>query len=185
VGTVEGFALLSLILMMGSALFPFAGVYAKTGGFSHPAPTLDTTAYVTRGIPDVMAAVEWVQQNTMPDEIVLEAKGGSYDAQHNRMSAMTGRATLLGWDGHERQWRGEAYGKMAQGRPEAIEKIYRTASPEEISAILEEWGIDYVFVGPSEIELYGITPFRLEEIGAGMDTVFSQGQVRIFRRRES
>jgi uncharacterized membrane protein len=97
---------------------------------------------------------------------------------------MTGRATLLGWDGHESQWRGDAYGKMAQGRPEAIEKIYRIASSEEIVTILAEWGIDYVFVGPAEIENYGITAFRLEEMGAVMDTVFSRGQVRIFRRRE-
>ena len=97
---------------------------------------------------------------------------------------MTGRPTLLGWDGHESQWRGKQYGEMAQGRPQAIESIYRTAPPEEIPLILEEWGIDYVFVGPSEVEQYGITQFRLDELGAGMDTVFSRGQVRIFRRRE-
>jgi uncharacterized membrane protein len=185
IGVAEVLALFSFLLILGAAIFPIAGVYAKTGGFAREVPTLDATAYVAQAAPDVMAAVEWVQQNTTPDAIVLEGKGGSYSAQHNRISTMTGRGTLLGWDGHESQWRGKAYGEMAQGRPEAIDQIYRSAGPEELNAILEEWGIDYVFVGPAESELYGITATRLEERGEAMDTVFSRGQVRIFRRRES
>ncbi len=185
VGTVQAFALVSLLLVMGGAIFPVAGVYSKTNGFMRSMPTLNATVNVEQGLPEVMAAVQWIQSNTIPDEVVLEGKGNSYSSDHNRISTMTGRATLLGWDGHESQWRGKAYGSMAQGRSAAIETVYRTGSPDEILAVLNEWGIDYVFVGPSEIELYGITEFRLDEIGAGMDTVFSQGQVRIFRRRES
>jgi YYY domain-containing protein len=184
VGVVTVLAFVSLLLVIGSAIFPVAGVYSKTNGFARPLPTLDATAYVAQALPDVMAAAEWVRLNTTPDEWVLEGKGGSYAVNQNRISAMTGRATLLGWDQHEAQWRGEAYGRMAQGRAEAIEKVYRTGSPDEIAAVLAEWSIDYVFVGPAEIENYGITSFRLDEMGAGMDTVFSRGQVRIFRRRE-
>jgi uncharacterized membrane protein len=172
------------VLLIGSAIYPLAGVYSKTNGFTRAAPTLDSTDYVARGNPDVMAAVEWVRLNTTPDELVLEGKGGSYNANHNRISTMTGRGTLLGWEGHESQWRGDDYGSMAQGRSQVIEEIYRTATPEEIGALLEAWGIDYVFVGPAEIEMYGITPFRLEELGEAMDTVFSRGQSYIFRRRE-
>lgn len=178
-------ALVSLLLITAALLFPIAGIYAKTGGFLRATPTLDATAYVAAGQPDVMAAVEWVQLNTTPDERVLEGKGGSYAAHHNRVSTMTGRATLLGWDGHESQWRGEAYGEMAKGRPETIEQIYRTAPPEEIPALLQRWEIDYVFVGPSEIELYGITSMRLDELSGAMETVFARGQVKIFRRRAS
>jgi YYY domain-containing protein len=184
-GGTQVAALVSLALVAGSAIFPVAGAYAKTNGFARSEPTLDATAYVALNSPDVMAAVEWVRQNTLPSDRVLEAKGNSYSAHHNRISTMTGRATLLGWDGHESQWRGEAYGTMARGRPAAIEQVYRSASPEEIGPLLGEWGIDYVFVGPVEIELYGITDFRLEELGAGMDTVFERGQVKIFRRRAS
>ena len=182
-GLLQGLALTSLILILGGTLFPIAGIYAKTGGFSRETPTLDATAYVAERLPDVMAAVEWVQANTTPGELVLEAKGGSYSAHHNRISTMTGRPTLLGWDGHESQWRGEAYGEMAQGRPAAIEQVYPTGPPYEIPPLLEQWGIDYVFVGPSEIELYGITSIRLEELNAAMENVFSRGQVTIFRRR--
>jgi len=184
-GVVQGLALLSLLLVLGCALFPVAGIYAKTGGFARVMPTLDATAYVADGAPDVMAAVVWVQRNTTPDEVVLEGEGNSYAANTNRISAMTGRATLIGWGGHESQWRGDAYGQMAQGRGQAIEMIYRTGTPKEINGVLAQWGIDYVYVGPSEIDKYGITSFRLEELAATLDTVFARGQVRIFRRRES
>jgi uncharacterized membrane protein len=184
VGATEGLALVSLLLVLAAMLFPLAGVYAKTGGFAREVPTLDATAYAEQYVPDVMAAVQWVQLNTTPDEVVLEGAGDSYSPAHNRISTMTGRATLLGWRGHESQWRGRDFGTMAQGRQDALETVYRTGSPEEIAAILAEWGIDYVFVGPTEIEQYGITSFRLEELGEQMDTVFSRGQVRIFRRRD-
>jgi uncharacterized membrane protein len=184
-GIIEALSLVSLLLILGSALFPFAGVYGKTGGFEREVLTFDASAYAEQRVPDVMAAVQWVQEHTTPDEVILEGVGNSYSPSTNRISTLTGRPTLLGWDGHESQWRGRAYGEMAQGRAQAIDTIYRNGSPEEIAALMDEWGIDYIFVGPAEIEGYGIPPFRLEELGAAMDTVFSRGQVRIFRRRES
>jgi len=177
-------ALCSLVLVGLCLLFPLAGIYSKTAGFTRPNPTLDSTQYVVQGLPDVMAAALWVESNITPGEIVLEGKGNSYNADYNRISTMTGRSTLLGWDGHESQWRGDSYGKMAQGRAEAIEKVYRSDSPNEISDVLNKWGIDYVFVGPAEIQNYGITSSRLDQLASEMDTVFTQGQVRIFRRRE-
>lgn len=184
-GVAEGLALLSLLLVLGSALFPLAGVYGKTSGFQGETLTFDATAYADQRVPDVMAAVQWVQEHTTPDEVILEGVGNSYSPSNNRISTSTGRPTLLGWDGHESQWRGKAFGSMAQGRSQAIDTIYRTGTSEEIATLMDQWGIDYVFVGPAEIERYGIPSFRLEELGAAMDTVFSRGQVRIFRRRES
>ena len=70
-------------------------------------------------------------------------------------------------------------------RSEAVETVYRQGSPEEIAATLAAWGIDYVFVGPAEIERYGITQMRVDELGEAMEPVFERGQVHIFRRRES
>ncbi len=182
---IEGLTLVSLVLIAGALLFPIAGIYSRTNGFQRDILTFDATAYAKQSAPDVMAAVEWVQLNTTPNEVILEGVGNSYRADTNRISTMTGRPTLLGWDGHESQWRGEAYREMAAGRAEAIETIYRRGPVEEITNTLATWDIDYVFVGPAEIERYGITSGRLEELGAALDTVFERGQVRIFRRRES
>ncbi len=174
---------LSVLLVMAGVLFPIAGVYSKTGGLRTYELTLDATDYIRREAPDVAAAVQWVAENTAPGTIVLEGKGASYRAAHNRFSTATGRPTLLGWDGHQAQWRGEAYGVMARGRPEAIERIYRTGTPAEVVATLAEWNIGFVVIGPSEVEQYGITESRIAQLRQVLEPVFVSGQVVILRPR--
>jgi uncharacterized membrane protein len=179
-GAARGLAALSLGLMALCLLYPVAGVYSKTGGFRASSLTLDATAYISA---EERAAAAWIRQNTTPGTIILEGKGSSYWATYNRVSTLTGRPTLLGWEGHERQWRGRAYDAMARGRVDALNAVYRTANARELSALLAEWQIDYVYVGPTEVEQYGITDARLQELAAAMDLVFERGPVRIFRRR--
>ena len=178
---LRGLTGLSVLLVMGGVLFPIAGVYSKTGGLRADALTLDASAYMRREAPDMAAAADWIAQNTAPGTVVLEGKGSSYHAAHNRISTTTGRPTLLGWDGHQAQWRGEAYGAMAHGRPEAIERIYRTGTSEEILATLTEWNIGFVVIGPSEVELYGISESRIAELRRVLEPVFVSGQVVILR----
>ncbi|MCC6166835.1 MAG: hypothetical protein IT329_06360 [Caldilineaceae bacterium] len=173
-------SVLALVLMASGLLFPVAATYAKTGGFRAEQPTLDATAYIA---PDEQAAVAWVRTHTALDSVVLEGRGGSYNAGDNRISAMTGRPTLIGWEGHESQWRGRAYSEMRAGRPEALEIVYRSGTPDQIRATLAAWGIDYVYVGPAETEEYGISPGRLRLLEETLELAFEQGQVRVFRRR--
>jgi len=97
---------------------------------------------------------------------------------------MTGRPTLLGWDGHESQWRGRAYGEMAAGRPEALQTIYGGSSGPELIDTLEQWDVDYVYVGPTEREQYGVNARSELALQSAMDLVFEEGDVRIYRRRE-
>src|SRR5690606_8640518 len=123
----------SALLMAAGLLFPVAAAYAKTGGFGTETPTFDATAYIS---PDEQAAVRWVRDHTAPQSRVLEGKGPSYWSSYNRISMMTGRPTLLGWEGHERQWRGLAYAEMAAGRPEALALVYRDGTADQIRAAL-------------------------------------------------
>ncbi len=182
-GRLAPLAVLTLALTSATLIFPVAGIYSKTGGFREQSPTLDATAYLTRSSPEIAAGVAWIAANTTPDARVLEGEGNSYSAVHNRVSTMTGRPTLLGWTGHESQWRGRAYGKMAEGREQALELIYRTGRPNEIAEALAAWDIAYVFVGPSEMQQYGITEMRLNELATVMEPVFQNSQVMILRRR--
>jgi len=172
------------LLGIGLGLFyTVPALITKTDRFRLATPTLDATAYIAAGSPDEMAAVDWVRMNTAPAALVVEGKGASYDAGRNRISTLTGRPTLLGWDGHESQWRGKAYGTMAQGRPEVLELIYNRGSADEVSQALAQWQIDYVYVGPTERSQYGMTPLSEARLAASMDLVFEQGDVRIYRRR--
>jgi YYY domain-containing protein len=177
------FAGLSLLLIAAGLIYPVAAVYSKTQGFGLPMPTFDATAYVEMESPAEMAAIVWVRANTALDAVIVEGKGASYRANYSRISAATGRPTLLGWDGHESQWRGAAYSGMAAGRAEALDLIYRSGAPEQIAQALATWGIDYVYIGPTERSQYGMTSLSDERLAQVMDLVFEQDDVRIYRRR--
>jgi uncharacterized membrane protein len=96
---------------------------------------------------------------------------------------MTGRPTLLGWDGHEAQWRGQRFGEMSEGRAQALDTIYRGGTPEQLAEIFGRWGIDYVYVGPAERAQYGVTPTVEALLRQVADPVFESGDVRIYRVR--
>lgn len=178
-----GAAGVAVALTIVSFIFLPAGAYSKTGGFASAAPTFDALAYVARQNPPEYAAIQWVRTQTPPDALIVEGKGASYRADSSRISAATGRPTLLGWDGHESQWRGSAYGNMAAGRPDVLELIYRRGSPREIEEALAAWEIDYVYVGPAERMQYDITDGTEARLQRSMELVFDDGNVRIYRRR--
>jgi YYY domain-containing protein len=176
---------LALVLATASTVYIVAGAYSKTQGFSRT-PTFDAAAYLATISPAEYGAVEWVRANTRPDDVVVEGKGRSYGADTNRISTMTGRPTPLGWDGHESQWRGRAYGAMAAGRPEALRSIYGGTSPSEVVRILQSLGASYLYVGPSERAQYGLTPAVERALFAQLELVYpaenpEQGDVRIYR----
>lgn len=180
---MQGLAVLSAIMIAAGLLFPAAAAYSKTNGFAVPEPTFDAIAYVGQENPAELAAIRWVIANTAPDALIVQSIGIPYRAQTARISAATGRPTLLGWEGHEGQWRGKAYGEMAQGRKEALDLIYRSGSTTQVAQVLAEWDIDYVYVGPTERAQYGMTPLAEERLQQVMDLVFEAGDVRIFQRR--
>ncbi len=173
-------SVLSLLLILATLVYPAAGAYAKIKGFGTREPTLDGLAYVGE---DELAVIDWIRSNSRPESVVLEAKGASYRANTARISAATGRATLLGWDGHEAQWRGRAYGEMADGRVEAIREIYQFPRPSTLEETLNRWQIDYVLVGPEERAQYGVTPVLEERLGQILELAYDQGGYRIYRAK--
>ena len=173
--------ILTGLLVLGSLWYPLAAIPSKADNFQGE-PTLDGLAYLRRNSPGDVAAIAWIRSNIAPDAVVLEATGGSYSPEGaGRISMSTGNPTLLGWDFHERQWRGnEGYDKFAAGRPEAIEQIYRTARAEDLPRLLEQWGIDYVLVGGLERNKYKISEAALARFDAALKLVYDQDGVRIY-----
>jgi len=169
------------LLLLASLWYPLAAIPSKADNFRGQ-PTLDGLAYLRRYDPAQMAAIEWLRANVPPDAVVLEASGGSY-TEAARVSMATGNPTLLGWDFHERQWRGNAgYDKAAAGRPEALDRIYRSARPEELPALLDQWGVDYVYVGGQERAKYGVGDAALARFDRALKLVYDRDGVRIYAR---
>ncbi len=160
-------ALMLTIVLAGAGLvYPLLATPSKADNFQDPA-TLDGMAYLSQSDPGDAAAIAWIRQNVLPDAVILEASGSSYATDGaERISMATGNPTLLGWDFHEQQWRGNAYEALTAGRLQALDDIYRSARPEDLPALLEKWNIQYVYVGALERQKYGVTNATLAALRA-------------------
>jgi uncharacterized membrane protein len=93
------------------------------------------------------------------------------------MSGSTGLSTVLGWPGHEHQWRGST--EPLQGRAEDIATVYSTQDPSLAKLILSKYDISYVVISPQEKASYpNLSEDKFLEIG---DLVFSREKARIYR----
>ncbi len=141
--------------------------------------TLDGTAWVEQTSPDDYAAIQWLNQNVQGAPVILEAPGQSYRAETSRVSAFTGLPTVLGWGGHELQWRGN-YDEAGRREPD-IKKIYTTRDEQETLTLLDKYAISYVYVGPVERATFPAA--GLQKFETLMQPVFRQGNVTIYKRR--
>ncbi len=147
-----------------------AATEANTRGLD---PTLDGLAHLPR---DERAAIEFIRTDAGRDSAVLEAFGNDY-SPHGRVSSSTGVPTVLGWAGHETQWRGSH--EPLSGRSEDIKTIYTTEDAEVARGLLDKYGVDYVYVGDRERQAYGEA--GLAKFGEFMDPAFQQGSVTVYR----
>jgi YYY domain-containing protein len=133
--------------------------------------TLDYFEMFERQNPDEAAAIRWLE--AAPDSVVAEAIGGSYSA-YARVSTLTGLPTVLGWPGHESQWRG---GAEEQGtRQGDIETLYGTGDWQLAREIIARYNIRYVFVGNLERG----QPLQEQKFQSNMRLAFQQGNVAIY-----
>jgi uncharacterized membrane protein len=112
--------------------------------------------------------------------VILEAPGDRFRAYvyEGRVAAHTGLPTLLGWAGHEHQWRGSG-DEQALREPD-IETLYTSVDPDEVLTLLDKYGISYVYVGPLERERYPAA--GLAKFAEVMQVVYDTGPVTIYRR---
>lgn len=176
----SGLTLVALLTVAG-LFYPVFATYTRAERFQTQ-PTLDGVAYLARQNPADTAAVAWLQANVPGVATVLEAHGGSY-TYAGRISAQTGLPTLLGWEGHELQWRGNTV-EQDQRKP-IIERIYGSTTGAELQGLLNRWQIDYVVVGALERQTYGITPQSEARLAQVMDLVYEGDDVRIYRNRQA
>jgi YYY domain-containing protein len=174
------FVILVAVLIVAGLAYPVIAVPTKTGDFAGE-PTLDGTAFLEGLYPDDVAAIRWLQANADPDSVVLEAVGGQYST-YGRVAELSGLPTVLGWPGHELQWRGpEGMGRLAGGREDDICTLYGTRDSATTWKLLGRYGVDYVFVGVLERNADYATPGGLAKFDHLLTPVFRQGQTVIYR----
>ncbi len=162
-----------VVLLCISFAYPVFGLWNKTNGFDPSTGfTLDGNAYLAQYNSDEMSAIEWLQ--SAPVGVIAEAVGPQYSS-YARVSEHTGLPAVLGWPGHESQWRG-GYNEIGS-READIKTLYETSSWQTALTIIQEYNIKYIYVGSLELSSYHV---NLSKFDTFLNVVYQQGSVTIY-----
>ena len=166
----------SLIVLSGLVNFlVFSLLY--TDGLSRQ-PTINGLAFLERNNPSEYEAIQWLDREVEGIPVIAEAVGGDY-TMYGRVAQFTGFPTILGWESHEKLWRGSD--QAIDGRREDVQEIYENDDWERVKIVLEEYDVGYVYVGHLERDSYGNDV--AERLADHMDVAFENDGVTIFRVR--
>ncbi len=153
---------LALVVAFGAvAYYPAAALYTRAQD-NRAGLTLDGQAYFARAAPPEYEAVQWIRRYVPRDAVVVEsavapctgnATGCSDFTEAGRIASSTGRPTILGWKGHERQWGRPP--SLLDARQEDVREIYQTQDPLRARVLLAKYDARYVVVGSRERRAYG------------------------------
>lgn len=96
-----------------------------------------------------------------------------------RTSGITGLPVVLGWQGHERQWRGANYARAVGSRERDIATLYNDLRMDVVTPIIDAYGIDYIVYGHAERDAHGTEgEIKFRE---SLEIVCETGDTRIYR----
>ena len=125
---------------------------------------LNATAFLETDFVEDAGAIRWLKENIQDSPVVLEANGDSY-SNYERVSAMTGLPTVMGWYVHEWLWRNDV--ADLNEKSAEIESIYTSTDTQKVQELIKKYDISYIFVGSCEREKYGanLNNAGLESLG--------------------
>ncbi len=145
------FCILWTAVLLICLAYPFYGLSSKIIGLDWKSVTLDgAIRNEALGAGD-LEAIQWLLN--AEDGVLVEAVGGSYTG-YARAATFSGMPTLLGWPGHEAQWRG-SYVEMGT-REDDVRQIYQSNSWEETLPLLQKYRVNYIYVGTYEYNTYNV-----------------------------
>lgn len=174
----NAWAMAFIVLLLGSLYYSIAAPVSK-GELFHKNPSLDGLAFIGINSPEYRS-IAFLNKHANRDSGLLEAVDeSSYytKGQFGRVSASTGVPTVLGWPGHESQWRNSAGSYV--GRQKDVERIYSTLDVEEAKQLLSKYDLTYVYIGPLERKAYGEK--GLQKFSTFMELQFHEGTVSIYK----
>jgi uncharacterized membrane protein len=154
-------ALALAALLLAALVYPTLAVAARSDNLSLP-HALDGTAYMAQDASNMgdAQAIAWLNTHVTGDPVIVEAAQYAEYTHLGRVSAFTGLPTLIGWGGHEEQWR---YNWLAQPgranvlgeRLNAVKLIYTSPDDAFVLSMLRSYRVRYVYVGAAERQTYG------------------------------
>ena len=166
---------IGLVIVIGAGLvYPLFALQSKTDNFKaeHPEQrTLDGEAYLANIMPDDYQAFQLMKR--VQPGVIAEAVGGQY-TEYARFSTFTGLPTVLGWPGHEGQWRDHT---LQGSRKDDIQTLYTTSDWATTQAIIDRYDIHYIVVGNLERNTY---PVNEEKFSQFLKPILQQGSLVIY-----
>ncbi len=126
--------------------------------------------------PGEAAVAAWLHR-APAGTVIVEAVGEAYtDAA--RLASASGVPTVLGWENHERLWRGSGIDGELAWRRSTIDALYRSGEPATVERLAIELGATHVVVGSVERRTYG--PVADAAAAAG-EVAFAAGECTVVR----
>jgi YYY domain-containing protein len=172
------------VILAGAALYPLGGTfnrlrpYNEQGSRATSSGGLQGIEHNANYATDDLPAIAWLNDRAQGQhDVIAEAVGNDYTSAA-RISAATGMPTILGWKGHEDQWRSKVC-KPCAGRFEDVGTLYKTSDKAEMNAIIKKYNVTYIYVGSLEHSMYdasgGLQKFK------ELTVAYQQGAVTIYR----
>jgi uncharacterized membrane protein len=178
----------AVIFIAAGALYTFGGTMDRIRQYdgdtlAKPADTLDGLVYYNA---DDRAGIDFLQKQAQGQDLVIaesvcpvavaQCTGNDYTGAA-RISGATGIPTILGWAGHEDQWRGGTAEARA-GRWEDAKELYTTGDMSRVNTIVQKYHVDYIYVGPLERTAFGDAALAKFQ---SLPVAFQKGTVTIYR----
>lgn len=183
------FGAVTVIALTAGMLYPILGIYWRTQAGELRAVEVsgqltldgvDSMRDYRLGTADDFAALTCFGDTISGDNYtVAQVVGGSYDGGTGLTGTVTGIPNLFNWAGHQGQWRGNTYGQIAGSRESDIETLYTDPTWRTTQAIIDQYGIDFIYFGSAEQGRYGAEAeikFRDR-----LEVVCERGNARYFR----
>ncbi|MGB2897047.1 MAG: DUF2298 domain-containing protein [Anaerolineales bacterium] len=170
--------ILTVLPLLVGLIYPVLSTWTKTNGLNpEHGRTLDGALHPAYAAEADRDAIQWMSDN-LDVGVVAEAVGGSY-SYFARVSVHTGFPTVIGWPGHEGQWRG---GYQYHGtREEDIRSLYKSPNWEQTQEILKAYNVRYVYIG--ELERLTYSPVFDGKFDAFMELIYQNDTVKIYASR--
>jgi len=172
-----GIAAVTLILLV--SIYPVFATIGKSGSFRGD-PELDGMAYVKKEHLQDYQAILW-SGNITGQPVILQAPGELYQ-WNTAITAFTGLPTVIGWAGHELNWRFPKRSEIDM-RWSEVGKIYTSNDISEVGKLLRKYNVSYVYFGEAEAKRFG-SQGLFEEHPEAFEMVFEYGDVRIFKTKD-
>jgi YYY domain-containing protein len=123
-------------------------------------------------------AIRWLNSHVQGDPVIVEAVGQDYSL-YGRISAFTGLPTIMGWQGHEYQWRANQLDDtIFDQRLTDVNTIYANPDSHQVLAMMTHYHAEYLYVGALEYLQYPNA--NLSRFASFMKIVYKANGVTIY-----